>query len=249
VLITALEEDAQVGLATSKILLLADPERVNTCGNQVHFTGLTMCRGLGQNEKVFARPEEVDAVSGASFAIRRDLFDKIGGFDPSFFLYLEDTDLSWRARVAGYRCMYVPASVVYHDYALRFGPQKTFYQERNRYLMLLKNLRWPTLFILLPALLLAEVVTWGFALLRERSRLANKWRAYAWLVEHWAEVMASRRKVQELRTVRDRDLIGRFQYRLDFQQTADDRLARLAHLVFDSSFFVLHRLSMALIWW
>ena len=92
---------------------------------------------------------------------------------------MEDTDLSWRARLAGYRCLYVPTSIVYHEYTLRFGPRKIFYQERNRYLMLLKGAHWATLLVLLPALLLAEVVTWGFVLAQDRRRLANKARAYA----------------------------------------------------------------------
>jgi len=127
--------------------------------------------------------------------------------------------------------------------------RKTFYQERNRYLMLLKSLRWRTLLVLLPALLLGEVVTWGFVLLRERQRLANKLRAYAWIVKHWGEVVESRRQTQALRTVRERDLIACCTHQLAFEQTGDGVVARWAHLVFDSLFFVLHRLALALIWW
>jgi hypothetical protein len=138
---------------------------------------------------------------------------------------------------------------VYHDYSLRFGPRKTFYQERNRYLMLLKNLRWRTLLVLLPALLLAEAVTWGFVLLRDRRRAANKWRAYAWIMRHWSEVMASRRHVQAVRKGSDRDLVACCTHRLDFEQTRDGIVARLAQLLFDPLFSVLHRLALALIWW
>ena len=248
-LIAALDTDPQAGLATSKILLLADPRRINTCGNDVHYTGLTLCRGMGMDYSTLTKPIEVNAVSGAAFVIRKDVFGALGGFDEAFFLYMEDTDLSWRARLAGYRCIYVPSSVVYHDYTLRFGPEKTFYQERNRYLMLLKGLRWPTLLFLLPTLLLAEVVTWGFVLLQERRRLANKLRAYAWIVKHWGEIVESRRQVQTMRRVRDRDLIARCTYRLAYEQTGSGLIARLAHLVFDPLFFVLHRLALVLIWW
>lgn len=248
-LITALEADPQSGLATSKILLLADPKRINTCGNEVHYTGLTLCRGMGMSHKAFTDLTEVSAVSGAAFGMRKEIFEALGGFDETFFLYMEDTDLSWRARLAGYRCVYVPQSVVHHDYSLRFGVRKTFYQERNRYLMLLKSLRWRTLLVLLPALLLAEVVTWGFVLLRERGHLANKLRAYAWIVKHWGQIMESRRRTQALRRIRDRDLIARCTQRLAFEQTGGGGIARLAHLVFDPLFSVLRRLALTLIWW
>lgn len=248
-LIDALEADPQAGLATSKILLLADPGRINTCGNEIHCTGLTLCRGMGMGRNAFANLAEVGAVSGAAFAMRKDVFEALGGFDEAFFLYMEDTDLSWRAGVAGYKCLYVPRSVVHHDYSLRFGPRKTFYQERNRYLLLLKSLRWRTLLVLLPALLLGEVVTWGFVLLREGQRLANKLQAYAWIMKHWDRVMQSRRRTQALRRVRDRDLIARTTYRLAFEQTGGGVIARWAHLVFDPLFFALHRLALMLIWW
>ncbi|MGA9349016.1 MAG: hypothetical protein WBW48_09455 [Anaerolineae bacterium] len=137
----------------------------------------------------------------------------------------------------------------YHDYALRFGPEKTFYQERNRYLILLKSLRWPTLVVLLPALLLAELVTWGFVLLRERKRPANKLRAYAWIVAHWGQVMRSRQQVQGLRRVRDRDLIARCTYRLAYEQFDSGPVGRLARMLFDPLFLALHRLALALIRW
>jgi len=247
-LIAALEADPQAGLVTSKILLMSDPKRLNTCGNEVHCTGLTLCRGMGMTHDKFADLTEVSAVSGAAFAIRRDLFEALGGFDETFFLYMEDTDLSWRARLAGYRCLYVPQSIVHHDYRLRFGPHKTFLQERNRYLMLLKSLRWRTL-PLLPALLLAEVVTWGFVLLRERRHLTNKLRAYAWIVGHWGQIMESRRRTQELRRARDNDLMARCTYRLAFEQTGGGFIARLAHVVFDPLFFVFHRMALVLVWW
>jgi GT2 family glycosyltransferase len=248
-LIAPLEADPQAGLATSKVLLLADPGRINTCGNDVHYTGLTLCRGMGMDRSAFADLARVGAVSGAAFAMRRDVFEALGGFDETFFMYMEDTDLSWRACLAGYRCIYVPQSIVYHDYSLRFGPRKTFYQERNRYLMLLKNLHWRTLLVLLPALLLAEVVTWGFVLLRDRRRAANKWQAYAWIMRHWSEVMASRRRVRVVRKGSDRDLVACCTHRLDFEQTGDGTVARLAQLLFDPLFSVLHRLALALIWW
>jgi GT2 family glycosyltransferase len=245
----ALEANPDAALATSKILQLGEPERVSGCGNEMHYTGLTLARGMGMSCNAFGEVEEVTAISGASFCVAKDVFEALGGFDPDFFLYMEDTDLSLRARLAGHRILHVPQSVIYHDHVLHFGPKKTFYQERNRYLMLLKNLRWPTLLFLSPALLLAEVVTWGFVLFRERRHLGNKLRAYGWIAAHWRDIMRKRRQVQTLRRTRDRDLLGQCTYRLAFEQTGGSVLARLAHLVFDPVFLVFQKLALASVWW
>jgi GT2 family glycosyltransferase len=248
-LIAALETNPRVGLATSKILLRDVPRRINTCGNDIHCSGLTLCRGAGLDSNALSDPSDVGAVSGAAFVIRRELFELLGGFDGTFFLYMEDTDLSLRARLAGYRCVYAPDSVVYHDYALSFGPRKTFYQERNRYLMLLKALRWRTLIVLLPTLLLAEGVTWGFVILRDRQHFGNKLRAYAWIARHWGEIRERRRRTQALRRVPDRDLIADSTHRLAYEQADDSIAARLAHALLDPVFFAFHRLALAVVRW
>lgn len=248
-LLGALEEDPQAALATPKILLMATPQRINTGGNDIHLTGLTLCRGMGLPKEALAETAVVSAVSGAAFVMRRDLFLELGGFDSDFFMYMEDTDLSWRAQLTGYRCLYVPQSVVYHDYTLRFGPQKTYYQERNRYLMLLKGLRWRTLALLLPALLLAEMVTWGFVLLQDRAQWANKVRAYGYLWRYRHALLAARRQVQAQRRTNDRTLLQRCTHRLAYDQTGSSLAARLAHFVFDPLFFIWQRLLLALVRW
>ncbi len=203
-----------------------EPIRINTAGNEVHPTGLAFCRGAGMPSAAFTTPEDVAAISGAAFAVRRDVWEALGGMDETFFLYVEDTDLSWRAWLAGYRCRYVPEPVVYHEYNLRFGAGKFFFQERNRYLLLLKNLRWRTLLLLLPSLLLAEVVTWGFLLMYDPRRWREKVQAYLWLLRHGREVRARRREVQTRRRARDRDLLARCTPYLAYEYSMAGRHSR-----------------------
>jgi N-acetylglucosaminyl-diphospho-decaprenol L-rhamnosyltransferase len=57
---------------------------------------------------------EVDWVSGACFLVRRKAFDQVGGFDPAFFMYMEEVDLCWRVRRAGWKVLYEPAAAVMH---------------------------------------------------------------------------------------------------------------------------------------
>jgi GT2 family glycosyltransferase len=183
-LVQPLLDDGDVGLTTSKILLMDERETVNACGNDISLSGITWCRGFGLPADEFTVDADVPAVSGCSFAIRAELFRWLGGFDPSFFTYLEDTDLSWRARVAGYRCRFVAASVVYHDFRLAFSPAKIRWVERNRYRMLSRHLSLRTMLALAPTLALAEVLTWGYAASRGPSSVLAKARATAWALTH-----------------------------------------------------------------
>jgi GT2 family glycosyltransferase len=248
-LIKSIDSRPSVGLATSKILMLDEPGRINTCGNTVHITGLTLCRGLGAPDGSFEDEDEVDAVSGAAFAIRRDVFEALGGFDESMFLYMEDTDLSLRARLAGWRCVCVPASRVFHDYSLKMFPLKVFYQERNRYLMLLKSYKWATLLALSPALLIAEVITWGFVLLQDRRNLGNKLRAYSWVIRNWRRILEERAATQATRKVQDRELLLSTSFKLDFVTTSPGLASRIAQAVFDPLFFGLRALVIFAVRW
>jgi GT2 family glycosyltransferase len=248
-LLAPFEGDETIGLVTSRILLLSHPDRINTCGCDIHITGLTLCRGMGQPRDSYPRLGEVGAVSGAAFAIRHDRFDQIGGFDEDMFLYFEDIDLSWRARLAGWTILYAPDSVVLHDYTLKITPLKIYWQERNRYLMLLKSFRWRTLVALLPAYLLAEVIAWSFVLLKDRIHIRNKLRAYRWVIENWREIMRKRKRTQLLRSVRDREMLKKMSFRIDFDQASAGWAGPLARFTFNPVFFVLRSAYLALVWW
>jgi GT2 family glycosyltransferase len=213
--------DPAIGLATSQALLYDEPGLVNACGNDVHVSGLGFCHGLGRpRDSVRAGP--VAAVSGCGFAIRRDVLDAIGGFDEMFWAYVEDTDLSFRARLAGYQIAYAPASVLFHRYALRMRPAKFFHIERNRRLLLWKNLRVSTLVLLAPALLLGELMMWAFALLRGPAYLREKARADAWLIRERKRWRRARAGAQALRKVGDRDLLPWLTARLDPAQVVGE---------------------------
>lgn len=248
-LLAPFDVNDRAGLVTARILLADQPDRINACGNSVHLTGLTLCRGMGQPREALDQPGEVDAVSGAAFAIRRELFDTLGGFDEDTFLYMEDTDLSLRARLAGWRCLYAPDSIVLHYYRLKMTPLKVFYQERNRYLMLLKSLRFATFVVLIPAQLLAEVISWGFVLLSDRANFRNKLRAYQWVIVNWTVIMRKRKLTQSLRQVTDRELLLHTGFRLDFRQTNQGRIAMLAQIIFTPLFFVLRLMTLTVVWW
>lgn len=248
-LITRLESSPKIGMVTSRLVLRRKPQTMNAAGNDMHVSGLTMCRGMGDPLTNHDESESVTAVSGASFVISAEFYKHIGGFDDNIFLYMEDSDLSLRCRLAGKSIVYEPASLVYHDYELTFGPNKTFLQESHRYYMLGKNYRRATLLFMLPILFTAELVTWGYMLLRDRKHLGNKAKAYRWLREHRPLINSMYRQTQPIRQVTDRQLILGNTHRLDYGQTGAGLVTSVALVVFDTLFLILKYLSLVFIWW
>ena len=120
---------------------------------------------FGQGRKLSADPRYLQSgyvigTNGASAIVRRETFLQLGGFDPRFFAYQEETDLNVRAFLHGWRCYYAAESVVYHKGSMSFNKNKPmvyYYRERNRVWLLYKN--YPLSFILpyLPMLVLLEL--------------------------------------------------------------------------------------------
>lgn len=217
-LIKPLEQNPKIGLTTSKILIYNSRGIVNACGNIAHFTGLDFCRGLGESSTNYSKPEFVGAISGCAFLIRRELLHQMGGFDPDFFIYLEDVDMSWRARLAGYSIFFVPTSLVYHKFTLKLAPWKYFYLERNRYIILLKNCSFKFLVLLGPALLLTEIVTGGYAILNGREFIKNKLRAYWWILRNIDVVYKKRYDSQKNIHTTYHEFLERLEWKIPFEQ-------------------------------
>ncbi|MEZ4710467.1 MAG: glycosyltransferase family 2 protein [Caldilineaceae bacterium] len=228
--------DAGVGMSTARLVHLQRPHLINACGNDITWTGLTVCRGLDQPVELWDAPNEVAAVSGACFAMRRALFAALGGFDERFFLYYEDTDLSLRVRLAGYGIVYAPRAVVAHRYIFKFSAQKAYYQERNRWLALLKTLRWPTLLLLLPGLLLGELMAWCYAALNGMEHVQAKARGWLWLWRNHALIRQARRETFVHRRTSDAALLRHWSPTLRFTGTVP---AAVAHVLEGAAYWLL----------
>jgi GT2 family glycosyltransferase len=98
-------------------------------------------RGVWErDEGQYDQEEYVFSACGGSAAYRRAMLDEIGLLDDDFFFSCEDMDLAWRAQLAGYRCVYQPAAVVYHRLAATGGGVTASYHDgRNMIWLLVKN--------------------------------------------------------------------------------------------------------------
>jgi GT2 family glycosyltransferase len=114
-LVSAMDCHAGAGLATARILDFANRNVIDTLGDGYSWSGLSFKIGARSRADIVpADPFEVFGACAAAAIYRRPLFDDIGLFDPDFFAYMEDVDLSFRARLAGYGCLSVPGAVVFH---------------------------------------------------------------------------------------------------------------------------------------
>lgn len=142
-LVEPLQKQSQVGLTTSKILFFGT-NRINAAGGKLKlWTGANEL-GYGFDEALFSEPGlEPFFALGAAMAIRRSLFRQLGGFDDGIFAYGEDVDLSWRARLLGYKVSYVPQSIVYHHHSGTlsvFNPSKVRMVTRGQLIAMIKSL-------------------------------------------------------------------------------------------------------------
>jgi GT2 family glycosyltransferase len=118
---------------------------LNNAGSMVFRDGYGADRAYQELDRgQYQRPEEVFAFCGGAVCFRAEALRQAGVFDDDFFLYYEDTDLSWRLRALGWRIRYQPAAVARHMHSassVEWSPLFVFHTDRNRLLMLTKNAR------------------------------------------------------------------------------------------------------------
>lgn len=151
-------EDTHVGISTCTFMSI-DGKHLDSTGDYYTTWGLAYPRGRG--EVVAGQYNELKDIFGASGGaslFRAEMFKEIGIFDEDFFAYYEDTDISWRAQLAGWKVTYAPDAVAYHHISATSSKIKGFatYQTIKNYpWVLVKNVPRQLLPIILPRFILA----------------------------------------------------------------------------------------------
>lgn len=131
-----------VGFFASKLLLFDRRKVLHSAGDFYGIDGVPGNRGVWQEDLgQFDDEREVFGACGGAALYRREMLRDVGLFDESLGSYCEDVDLSFRAQLAGYRCLFVPTAKVYHRLsATGGGPMASYYCGRNFILVLAKNM-------------------------------------------------------------------------------------------------------------
>ncbi len=141
-LIKPAETDPSVGMCFPKILSYFRPTIIDATGELLSRDGLNRARGQFEEDRgQYDSDVEIFYPPACGALYRKTMLDEIGLFDEDFFAYGEDTDLGLRGRWAGWQCIYIPQSIIYHKGSGttgRYSPFKAFYVERNRIWIIVK---------------------------------------------------------------------------------------------------------------
>jgi GT2 family glycosyltransferase len=212
-LVSELICEPSVAITTSKVLFIGS-RILNAAGGQLKLWQGGSEFGFGRDERFLDELKVVEPfyASGSAMAMPRELFLRLGGFDDWLWLYGEDLDLSWRARLAGYEIRCVPQSVVFHHYSATsgvFSPIKHRLVATHYLAVMLKCLSAANLVHSVPASVLFSIAKGTVLALAERNLayFANPFLALRDTISHLGPLLLRRREAQRLRVAPDRQIL------------------------------------------
>jgi len=209
-------QDPAIGSVAPQMRFVDPAWMLNSAGIEVNRLGIASERLLGRAVTASEpEPVEVFGASGGAALYRSQMLEEVGLFDESFHAYLEDVDLAWRARMAGWRCVYEPRAVVHHHRSAFWGEgsaRKDWLAGRNRVRLLAKHLDRNVLMRRAVAIVAYDLIHVAAIGLRRRSlaALRGRWRG----VREWGHYRAAGRGRKPVPLDRGTGLIGAWrQYR------------------------------------
>lgn len=198
-LLLAAESNPGFDVFGSKLVNAVDPSVLDGTGDAYHVSGLVWRTGHGAPVSVAMENEcEVFSPCAAAALYRRSALRGLGGFDDDYFCYVEDVDIGFRLRLAGYRCLYVPMSVAHHVGSGTTGGQHSafalYHGHRNLVWTFVKDMPGALFWLLLPLHILMNVSTIAWFAMRGQGKIIikAKWDAIKGIPQAWRK----RREIQ-----------------------------------------------------
>ena len=223
-LVKVMENDGTIGLAQAKLLLSEDKSRLDYVCVAVDALG-TWAANYGSKEEGLGETFEILAASSGCCIIRREVFNQVGGFDADYFIYDDDTDLSLRARLLGYRILFVPsASVIHRGGVLRgVSGMSLFHSSKNRMRTVLKNYELRNVWWRFSILsFFTFMVSLGFFAVKKHDEAKATMKGLISPIKDLPEIWKKRLLFQSKRRVRDFELVNKGLIRNDFRSTLQD---------------------------
>lgn len=199
-----------VPICSSKTLLMEKPDIIDYGGGKFTLNGRGYSISFGKENNCSTACSLTGYPCAASMLIKKQVFADLYGFDEDYFACLDDTDLGWRAWLFGYRVLYCPTSVVYHEAGGtsgkgRLSPMKAFHGTKDSFLTVLKNLEWQNVPFGVFLDLSYDLVEF-FLLLKNRDLecIRSKIQAYSWLFKNLGRILQKRTLVQGKRVISDK---------------------------------------------
>ena len=208
-LVTALKTHPEAGFAASKMLFYHQPDVVDRAGDAYTRAGTALLRGRGAKADRYNNQDWVFGACAGAALYRNSMLEDIGLFDEDFFLLYEDVDLSFRAQLKGYRCLFVPEAVVYHQGShsiVHDSPMSVYYSHRNLEWVYVQNM--PARLILRTIFLHIIFNMAAFCYFATHGRGMDYLRAKKDAIKDLKRVLKKRRQIQGGRAVDDAYILG-----------------------------------------
>lgn len=173
-LLKGIHSSKKIGFCSSKILQFPHKKRIDSAGDLYTRFGIAIKRGWNKDSDEFLKEDLVFGSSAAGALYRKSMLEEIGCFDEDFFCIYEDVDLSFRAQLGGYQCLYVPTAIIYHRVGGTSGIDNDFtlyYGQRNLEFVFLKNMPLPLLIKYFPLHMGYLVIAFIYHLLKGKGRI------------------------------------------------------------------------------
>ncbi len=219
------EKENNTGAVQARLMLHPETNKINSLGNTTHFLGFGYCLAYGESmkDKGFS-VKDIAYPSGAAVLFKRGVLEKIGLFDEEFWMYNEDQDLGWRVWLAGYKCVLSSSAIVYHKYEFCRSISKYYWMDRNRIIAILKNYHILTLILIFPAFIIMEFGLILFSLKSGWFKDKLKVWLYFLTPKTWFYLVRARKESQEIRKVKDKDIVKLFTGEIWYQEVGDWKL-------------------------
>jgi len=231
-LIGAIKSDDNIGIAQSKILLYPINQdewkspKINSVGNVIHYLGFGLMSGYRKHDDHFSiehlgkeiYPEIHGYASGCSFITKKEVLAKIGGYNEEYYMYHDDVEISWKVKLAGYKIVLAPNSILYHKFEPSRSAAMRYYLERNRYIAVFSFYKWPTLILISPALIFMDVGMFFYSFVHGWFKIKLDVYKYFLKFESWRKIAGFRKVHAALRVVSDKKIVYFFYGKILFQE-------------------------------
>ncbi|MTI80585.1 MAG: glycosyltransferase family 2 protein [Firmicutes bacterium] len=205
-----MDKERTCGICASLILQWGT-EIIDTAGDGCTRAGKGFKIGNNELAKRYSETKEVFAACGGAALYRRSMIEEIGFFDEDFFLLHEDSDLSFRARLAGWKCIYVPNAVVEHKVSASIGYKTSiavYHAVKNTDMVWLKNLPITLMLITLPEKALSDLALFIYVGI-VHGKIKEYFKAKWYILSNLLKILEKRRYIQGKRKITQRNILNK----------------------------------------
>lgn len=204
-LVDFMEKNKKVVLAQGKLLSSKNSKIIDCVGETMDIFGNPTSIGNGEKEKgKYEKEMELLSVTGSCSILRKAVTKTIGYFDNEFGIGYEDMDFSLRARMQGYKIVYLPKAIVFHkrgatDLSPIIKTEVKFHFNKNRISTLLKNFSKEDIFVALPVIVVLYIVQGFFeATIKNNPSFARaRFTALFWVLVNLPQILKKRKQIQK----------------------------------------------------